>query len=63
MGDRFGESQMAALPAGSFAYLDPDMYHYAAASGEVVVQIHSQAPFQFNYVNPGGRSSDPSRKK
>jgi len=37
MGDRFDESKMGAFPAGSFAYLDPDMHHYAMASGEVVV--------------------------
>jgi hypothetical protein len=60
MGDRFDESQMGAFPAGSFAYLDPDMHHYAMASGEVVVQVHGTAPLQFNYVNP---SDDPSRKK
>ncbi len=48
------------FPAGSFAYLDPDMHHYAMASGEVVVQIHGTSPVQFNYVNP---DDDPSRKK
>jgi hypothetical protein len=60
MGDRFDESKMGAFPAGSFAYLDPDMHHYAMASGEVVVQVHGTAPLQFNYVNP---NDDPSRKK
>src|SRR5579871_1280989 len=60
MGDRFDESKMADFPAGSFAYLDPDMHHYAMASGEVVVQVHGMSPVQFNYVNP---DDDPSRKK
>jgi hypothetical protein len=60
MGDHFDESKMEAFPAGSFAYLDPDMHHYAMASGEVVVQVHGQSPVQFNYVNP---KDDPSRKK
>ncbi len=60
MGDRFVESSMLTLPAGSFAYLDPEMHHYAMASGEVVVQIHGVSPVQFNYVNP---EDDPSRKK
>src|ERR1700686_4451062 len=27
MGDHFDESKMAAFPAGSFAYLDPEMHH------------------------------------
>ena len=60
MGDRLDESKMGAFPAGSFAYLDPEMHHYAMASGEVVVQVHGTAPLQFNYVNP---NDDPSRKK
>lgn len=60
MGDRFDESKMGDFPAGSFAYLDPDMHHYAMASGEVVVQVHGTSPLQFNYVNP---DDDPSRKK
>ena len=60
MGDRFDESKMGGFPAGSFAYLDPDMHHYAMASGEVVVQIHGASPFQINYVNP---DDDPSRKR
>jgi len=60
MGDRFDETKMGDFPAGSFAYLDPEMHHYAMASGEVVVQVHGISPLQFNYVNPG---DDPSRKK
>lgn len=61
MGDTFDTSKMATFPAGSFAYLDPDMHHYAMASGgEVVVQVHGKSPVQFNYVNP---KDDPSRKK
>jgi hypothetical protein len=60
MGDKFDESKMGTFPAGSFAFLDPDMHHYAMASGPVVVQIHGTAPVQFNYVNP---TDDPSRKK
>ena len=60
MGDRFDESSMMTFPAGSFAYLDPDMHHYAMANGEVVVQIHGMSPVQFNYINP---DDDPGRKK
>ncbi|MGA7575169.1 MAG: cupin domain-containing protein [Terriglobales bacterium] len=59
MGDKFDESKMMTFPAGSFAYLDPDMHHYAMASGEVVVQVHGMAPLQFNYVNS---ADDPSKK-
>ena len=59
MGDKFDESKMGTFPAGSFAYLDPDMHHYAMAVGETVVQVHGMSPLQFNYVNPG---DDPSKK-
>jgi len=60
MGDKFEEKSMMIFPVGSFAFLDPDMHHYAQASTDVVVQIHGQAPVQFNYVNP---SDDPGKKK
>jgi quercetin dioxygenase-like cupin family protein len=60
MGDTFDDAKMASFPAGSFAYLDPDMHHYAMASGDVIVQVHGQSPLQFNYVNP---NDDPSKKK
>lgn len=60
MGDSFDESKMMAFPAGSFAYLDPDMHHYVKAGGEVVVQIHGMSPVQFNYIHA---EDDPSKKK
>ncbi len=60
MGDGFDVSKMTEFPAGGFAYLDPSMHHYGMAVGETVVQIHGEAPFQINYVNP---SDDPSMKK
>ena len=59
MGDTFDQTKMASFPTGSFAYLDPDMHHYAQADGEVIVQVHGDAPLQFNYVNA---ADDPSKK-
>jgi len=59
MGDKFEESKMMTFPAGSFAYLDPDMHHYAMASGPAIVQVHGRSPFKFNYVNA---ADDPSKK-
>jgi hypothetical protein len=59
MGDTFDADKMLAFPAGSFAYLDPDMHHYAMAVGEVIVQVHGQSPIKFNYVNP---ADDPARR-
>jgi len=60
MGDQFDATKMMSFGAGSFAYLDPSMHHYAAASGETVVQIHGMSPVKFNYINP---SDDPTSKK
>jgi uncharacterized RmlC-like cupin family protein len=60
MGDQFDVSKMKSFPAGSFAYLDPSMHHYAASSGETIIQIHGTSPLQFNYVNP---NDDPSKTK
>lgn len=60
MGDQFDASKMMSFGAGSFAYLDPSMHHYAAASGETVIQIHGMSPVKFNYINP---ADDPSMMK
>jgi len=60
MGDEFETNKMKAFIAGSFAFLDPDMHHYAMACGETIVQVHGQSPLQFNYVNP---EDDPGRNK
>jgi hypothetical protein len=59
MGDTFDAAKMMAFGAGSFAYLDPDMHHYAMASGPVVVQVHGEAPFQINYIHA---EDDPTKK-
>lgn len=59
MGDSFDESKMGNFGAGSFAFMDPSMHHYAMASGETIVQVHGMSPLQFNYVNP---ADDPSKK-
>ena len=59
MGDQFDTRKMGAFIAGSFAFLDPEMHHYAMACGETIVQVHGKSPLQFNYVNP---DDDPSRK-
>lgn len=59
MGDKFDQSKMTSFPAGSFAYLDPDMHHYVQAKGATVVQVHGMSPVQFNYINP---KDDPGKK-
>ncbi len=59
MGDTFDTSKMMSFAAGSFAYLDPEMHHYAMSSGETTLQIHGKSPVQINYINP---ADDPSKK-
>jgi hypothetical protein len=59
MGDKWDDSKTMKFPAGSFAYLDPSMHHYAGASGETIIQIHGQSPVKFNYINP---ADDPSTR-
>jgi quercetin dioxygenase-like cupin family protein len=60
MGDKFDESSMATLPAGSVAVMPPHHNHYAMAKGETVVQVHGMGPFKLTYVNP---ADDPSEVK
>ena len=60
MGDQFDAGKMMSFGAGSFAYLDPSMHHYAMASGDTVIQIHGMSPVKFNYINP---ADDPSGRK
>jgi hypothetical protein len=60
MGDSFETDKMKAFIAGSFAFLDPNMHHYAMACGETIVQVHGQSPLQFNYVDP---EDDPARNR
>lgn len=52
MGDSFDEGKMSEFSAGSFAYLEPTMHHYAMAKGESVIQLHGTGPWQIIYVNP-----------
>lgn len=60
MGDTFEAGKMMSFPAGSFAYLDPEMHHYAMSDGPTVIQIHGMAPVKINYINP---ADDPSAGK
>jgi quercetin dioxygenase-like cupin family protein len=59
MGDVFDVDKMKSVPAGTFAFLDPDMHHFAMAHGEAIVQVHGASPLQFNYINA---QDDPGKK-
>jgi quercetin dioxygenase-like cupin family protein len=52
MGEKFDGSAMTALPAGTFAALEPGTRHFAEARGETIVQLHGVGPWGISYVNP-----------
>ena len=60
MGDKFDESKLQTLPAGSYASVPAHHNHYAMTKGETELQISAMGPFKVNYVNP---ADDPSKKK
>jgi quercetin dioxygenase-like cupin family protein len=59
-GDKFDEAAARELAPGSFAVLPAGMKHFAWTSGDSVVQIQSEGPFQIKYVNP---ADDPRNAK
>jgi quercetin dioxygenase-like cupin family protein len=68
MGDKFDESAMVTLPAGSVAVLPPHHNHYAMAKGETVVQVNAIGPFKLTYANPAddptkGQTGEAPKKK
>jgi hypothetical protein len=52
MGDTATEAGYKDFPAGSYITMPKTMHHFAAAKGEVIVQVQSMGPFVVNYVNP-----------
>jgi hypothetical protein len=59
MGEKFDAAAGHKLPAGTFAFLAPQMRHFAWAKGDTVLQLHGVGPWQINYVNP---ADDPRKK-
>jgi len=60
MGNKFDESTLKALPAGSYASVPAHHNHYGMTMGETELQITAIGPFKVIYVNP---ADDPSKKK
>jgi quercetin dioxygenase-like cupin family protein len=61
MGEKFDETSMQQMTAGSYIVLPSGMAHFAKGAGkESVLQIDSEGPFQINYVNP---TDDPRNAK
>jgi quercetin dioxygenase-like cupin family protein len=52
MGSTFVADSMMALGHGGYVTAPANHAHYAAARGEVIVQVNAQGPFALTYVNP-----------
>ena len=59
MGDKFDESKLDPMTAGTFGFLAPKMHHFAMAKGDTVIQLHGVGPWQINYVS---QADDPRKK-
>jgi quercetin dioxygenase-like cupin family protein len=59
-GEKFDEAAAREMAPGSFAVLPAGMKHFAWSTGESLVQIQSEGPFQIKYVNP---TDDPRNAK
>lgn len=60
MGDRWDDSKLQSLAAGSFVSVPAHHSHYATAKGATEVQVHGNGPFKLVYVDT---ADDPSKKK
>src|SRR5262245_51555026 len=51
-GEKFDESKLEELPAGSYMRMPKTMRHFARTKGETILQLHGTEPFEITYVNP-----------
>jgi quercetin dioxygenase-like cupin family protein len=58
MGDKFDETNMTEMKAGTFGFIAPRMHHYAMATEDTVIQLHGMGPWKLIYLNP---ADDPSK--
>src|SRR5688572_28375165 len=59
MGGTFDKSAAHKMPAGTYAYMQPGVKHFAWAEGDCVVQLIAIGPWGITYVNP---ADDPRKK-
>jgi quercetin dioxygenase-like cupin family protein len=52
MGDVLDKTKGYELRAGGFVSMPPQMHHYVWTTTETVIQLHSDTPASFTYVNP-----------
>ena len=58
MGDKFDESTLNSLPAGSYVSMKPGTHHFVQAKGNTIVQINGIGPWKLIYLN---RADDPRK--
>jgi quercetin dioxygenase-like cupin family protein len=51
-GEQWDDSKLVRLDAGDFIHMPPGERHFARATGETVIQLHSTGPWGITYVNP-----------
>ena len=51
-GEKYDETQLKPMSAGSFMTMPQEMRHFARARGKTVIQAHGVGPFKVNWVNP-----------
>jgi quercetin dioxygenase-like cupin family protein len=59
MGDKLEMEKGSALQAGGFVENPAKMNHYVWTTGETMLQVSGQGPFDITYVNP---VDDPTKK-
>ena len=59
MGDKLDMQKGTALQPGEFVENPAQINHYVWTTGETMLQINGQGPFDITYVNP---ADDPSKK-
>ena len=60
MGDKFDETKLKAMPAGTFGTWPAGMKHFASTKGETILQLHGIGPWTIRYVNA---ADDPRNQK
>ncbi|MEZ5935411.1 MAG: cupin domain-containing protein [Alphaproteobacteria bacterium] len=58
MGEELDKAGSVELPPGAFVVIPPDMAHFAWASEETVIQLHSNGLWGITYIDP---SDDPRK--
>ena len=61
-GETFDPAGGKELGPGGLFVMQPETAHFAWASGETVIQVHSIGPWQLNYINPADDPRNPAEE-